>query len=160
MGFERLSRLFGMDDDDFNDLSAETPTAQSTQSSAAPKRQAAQRTQTMKQPATQTVRSTGNVVSMDEVKSNQTSKIVLFEPRVYSDSKEVGTHLLNGRAVIVNFTRIDEKQAKRILDFLTGTVFAIKGEVQRVGDCIFLCTPARFEIDGSISDIIRDQKIN
>jgi cell division inhibitor SepF len=38
-----------------------------------------------------------------------------------------------------------------VIDFLTGTVFAIKGEIQRVGDKIFLCTPAKFEIEGSIS---------
>ncbi|MCD2255308.1 cell division protein SepF [Agrilactobacillus fermenti] len=155
MGFEKISRFFGMNDDDFNDLG--------TNETETPKSATVKTAYETVPPISQSTSKTNvnnNVVSMDTVKSNQTTKIVLFEPRVYSDAKEVGTHLINGRAVIVNFTRIDEKQAKRILDFLTGTIFAIKGEVQRVGDCIFLCTPSKFEIDGSITDIIRKTKVD
>lgn len=154
MGFEKISRFFGMNDEDFND---DLVVDKNKQAPVSETRSAMnQRADTKPTPATDN----SNVVSMNQIKSNKTSKIVLFEPRVYSDAKEVGTHLLNGRAVIVNFTRVDEKQSKRIIDFLTGTIFAIKGEIQRVGDCIFLCTPSKFEIDGSISDIIRDKKIN
>lgn len=155
MGFEKISRFFGMNDEDFND----DLTVNETRQDSVPEREFAntERTETNK---TTTTADNSNVVSMSQIKSSKTSKIVLFEPRVYSDAKEVGTHLLNGRAVIVNFTRIDEKQAKRIIDFLTGTIFAIKGEIQRVGDRIFLCTPSKFEIDGNISDIIRDKKVN
>ncbi|MFD1671141.1 cell division protein SepF [Agrilactobacillus yilanensis] len=153
MGFEKISRFFGMSDEDFNEDINNEPAQQQAPVQESTARERSEMRQ--KAPVENT-----NVVSMNQVKNNQTSKIVLFEPRVYSDAKEVGTHLLNGRAVIVNFTRIDEKQAKRIIDFLTGTIFAIKGEIQRVGDCIFLCTPSKFEIDGNISDIIRDKKIN
>ncbi len=68
--------------------------------------------------------------------------------------KKVGKSLLENKAVIVNFTRIEATQATRIVDFLTGAVFAINGEIQRVGDQIFLCTPPNYEIDGNLSDIV------
>ncbi|KRM90730.1 cell division protein SepF [Liquorilactobacillus cacaonum] len=78
-------------------------------------------------------------------------KIALFEPRVYSDVKSIATRLLNNQAVVINFQRMDEQQSKRIVDFLTGTVFAINGEIQRIGDRIFLCTPAGFVVEGNVT---------
>lgn len=95
-----------------------------------------------------------NIISMTAAGNAKMNKIVLCEPRIYSDAKKVGKHLLENKAVIVNFTRIEGTQASRIIDFLTGTVFAINGEIQRVGEQIFLCTPPNYEIDGNLSDII------
>ena len=95
-----------------------------------------------------------NIISMTAAGNAKMNKIVLCEPRIYSDAKKVGKHLLENKAVIVNFTRIEGAQASRIIDFLTGTVFAINGEIQRVGEQIFLCTPPNYEIDGNLSDII------
>lgn len=85
--------------------------------------------------------------------SNSINKIMVIEPRIYSDAKEVGNYLLNSSAVIVNFSNIDSMQARRIIDFLTGTVFAVQGEIKRIGDQIFLCTPSNFEIDGNLSQL-------
>lgn len=102
-----------------------------------------------KQPRAKSFR--GNkVVSMNNP-AEKTAKIVVFEPRIYSDAKEVGTHLLNNKAVVVNFDRIEPSDATRIVDFLTGTVFAISGEIRRVGEKIFLVTPANFQIDGTLA---------
>lgn len=91
------------------------------------------------------------VVAMSNPSEQATAKIVVYEPRVYSDAKEIGTHLLNNKAVVVNFDQIDPAAATRIVDFLTGTVFAINGEIKRVGEQIFLATPANFQIDGSLA---------
>lgn len=94
-----------------------------------------------------------NVVS---IKSGltPTSKIVIYEPRVYSDAKEVAQNLLNNKAIIINFSRMDDASARRIVDFITGTVYALSGEIQRVGDKIFLATPPKFETDGKISELV------
>lgn len=95
------------------------------------------------------------VVSMstasDRTKAN--SKIAIYQPRVYSDAKVIAKQLLNNKAVIVNFNNVNDDQSKRIVDFLTGTIYALNGEIKRVGEKIFLCTPPKFEIDGSIPDI-------
>ncbi|MFC6180106.1 cell division protein SepF [Lactiplantibacillus daowaiensis] len=77
------------------------------------------------------------------------SKIALFEPKIYSDVKEIASQLLKNQAVIVNFDHVDDQMARRIVDFLTGTVFAINGEIERIGDEIFLCIPENYEVSGS-----------
>ncbi|WP_294974621.1 cell division protein SepF [uncultured Leuconostoc sp.] len=84
--------------------------------------------------------------------SSANSKIALFEPKVYSDSRAIASQILGGEAVVVNFTQIDEAQAKRILDFLGGAIYAVNGEIERIGQSIFLVTPATFEISGTLTD--------
>lgn len=90
------------------------------------------------------------VVSLNAPRAT-VNKISLFEPRLYADVQDIASQLLNQQAVIVNFSRIDDDTARRIVDFLTGTVFAIDGDIERIGDAIFLCTPKNFEITGDLS---------
>ncbi|MDN7144476.1 cell division protein SepF [Liquorilactobacillus mali] len=101
------------------------------------------------------------VVSLDGKRRTMSEKkIALFEPRVYSDVKAIATRLLSDQAAVVNFQRMDEQQSKRIVDFLTGTIFAINGEIQRVGDQIFLCTPAGFVVEGNVTSEFTDSDFN
>ena len=100
---------------------------------------------------------TNKVVAMKSPENPYQSKIVVFEPRVYSEVQEIADLLLSNQSVILNFTRIEEDQAKRIVDFLTGTIYAISGDIQRVGEEIFLCTPKNVEIDGVISDVVQEK---
>ncbi|MGX1264719.1 cell division inhibitor SepF [Rossellomorea marisflavi] len=66
-----------------------------------------------------------NVVSLQSVQKS--SKVILVEPRVYAEAQEIADHLKNRRSVLVNLQRIQHDQAKRIVDFLSGTVYAIGG---------------------------------
>ncbi len=84
--------------------------------------------------------------------AQKSSKVVLVEPRVYAEAQDISEHLKNKRAVVVNLQRIDREQGIRIIDFLSGTVYALGGDIQRIGKDIFLCTPDNVEVDGSISD--------
>lgn len=108
---------------------------------------------TRREPAT-----TNTVVSMKNPENPYQSKIVVFEPRVYSEVQEIADLLLSNQSVILNFTRIEEDQAKRIVDFLTGTIYAISGDIQRIGEEIFLCTPKNVEIDGVLSDVMQEKE--
>lgn len=93
-----------------------------------------------------------NVVSLQSVQ--QSSKVILIEPRVYAEAQEVADHLVNRRAVVVNLQRIQHDQAIRIVDFLSGTVYAIGGDIQRIGKDIFLCTPDNVEVSGNITEMM------
>lgn len=95
-----------------------------------------------------------NIVSLQSVQKS--SKVVLVEPRVYAEAQDIADHLKNRRAVIVNLQRIDHAQAKRIVDFLSGTVYAVGGDIQRIGTNIFLCTPDNVEVSGNISEYLQD----
>ncbi|GER65536.1 cell division protein SepF [Weizmannia acidilactici] len=99
-----------------------------------------------------------NVVSLQSVQKS--SKVILEEPRVYADAQEIADHLKNRRAVVVNLQSMPHDQAKRIVDFLSGTVYAIAGDIQRIGSNIFLCTPDNVEVSGKISEFLQEQDYN
>jgi cell division inhibitor SepF len=80
------------------------------------------------------------------------SKMILLEPRAFSESQQIADHLRSRNAVLVNFRRVTPDQAKRIIDFLSGTIYAIGGDIQKVGGGIFLCTPNNVNIQGKITD--------
>ena len=105
---------------------------------------------------------TKNVVTMNQSSQGhstyESSKMCLFEPRVFSDTQDIADELKNRRATLVNLQRIDKVSAKRIIDFLSGTVYAIGGDIQRVGSDIFLCTPDNVEVAGSITDQIENME--
>ncbi|WP_276805108.1 cell division protein SepF [Lactobacillus hominis] len=139
MAFDKLGRFFGIAEDEDMNESSYTEEMDTTPEPEKNERRA-------------------NVVSINSG-STPTSKIVLYEPRVYSDAKEVAQNLLSNKAIIINFARMDDAQSRRIVDFITGTVYALNGEIQRVGDKIFLATPPKFETDGKIAELV-DKKDN
>ncbi|MYV00747.1 cell division protein SepF [Ligilactobacillus salivarius] len=98
------------------------------------------------------------VMSLMSSKNNSTTvqreqKIMVFDPSVFSDVKNIGKMILNGRAVIVNFRKMDENQIHRVIDFLSGLIFAVNGDMQRIGEKMFLCTPKNFKIEGDLSNL-------
>ena len=80
------------------------------------------------------------------------SKMILLEPRAFSESQQIADYLKHRNAVVVNLKRVTPDQAKRIVDFLSGTLYAIGGDLQKLGGGIFLCTPKNVVVDGKISD--------
>ena len=84
--------------------------------------------------------------------------MMLLEPRAYSESQQIADYLKNRCAVVVNLKRVTPDQAKRIVDFLYGTIYAIGGNLQKLGGGIFLCTPNNVNIQGKITDDTKDPK--
>lgn len=91
-----------------------------------------------------------NVVNLTKIETS-TAKVTLYEPRSYHEVQEIADNLLNKRSVVINLHQVDRQQAKRIVDFLSGTVYAIKGDIQKLGLSTFLCTPENVEVTGEIS---------
>ncbi len=81
-----------------------------------------------------------------------TGKMILLEPRAFSESQQIADHLKKRNTVVVNMKRVTQEQAKRIIDFLSGTVYAIGGDLQKIGVGIFLCTPKNVNVEGAITD--------
>ncbi|TWT28111.1 cell division protein SepF [Planomicrobium sp. CPCC 101110] len=97
-----------------------------------------------------------NIVSLQS--AMKSSKVNLVEPRVYAEAQDIAEHLKSKRAVVVNLQRIEKDQGLRIIDFLSGTVYALGGDIQRIGTDIFLCVPDTVEVDGAISDFYYDDQ--
>ena len=79
-------------------------------------------------------------------------KMILLEPRAYSESQQIADHLKKRNTVVVNMKKVTSDQAKRIVDFLSGTVYAISGDMQKIGNGIFLCTPKNIDVEGKITE--------
>ncbi|OLS42028.1 cell division protein SepF [Bacillus sp. MRMR6] len=94
-----------------------------------------------------------NVVSLQSVQKS--SKVILVEPRVYAEAQDITDHLKSRRAVVVNLQRIGHEEGRQIVDFLSGAVYALGGDIQKVGSSIFLCTPDNVEISGNISELVQ-----
>lgn len=95
-----------------------------------------------------------NVVSLTSVQKN--TKMVLCEPRSYNEVQEIADHVVNRKSVIVNLQRVDTEQARQIIDFLSGTVYALSGQIRKLGTQTFLCTPEFVEIAGNITEIMEE----
>ena len=80
------------------------------------------------------------------------NKMILLEPRAYSESQQIADHLKNRNSVVVNLKRVTSDQAKRIIDFLSGCIYAIGGTMQKIGVGIYLCTPKNVNVQGKITD--------
>ena len=92
-------------------------------------------------------------------KTGLAGKITVMEPRAYSEAMTIAKRIIAGEATLVNFRLVEEKQARRIVDFLTGTVYALDGDIKRVGDEIFVCTRNGLEIDSSTAQSFADMNM-
>lgn len=98
-----------------------------------------------------------NVVAMNQQQAMKKPRITILEPRMYSEAQEVADVLLSNQSVILNFRRMEKPQAKKMIDFLMGTTYAIKGDIQRIGEEIFVCTPQSVELDGNELQALKNQ---
>jgi cell division inhibitor SepF len=94
-------------------------------------------------------RNKGNIVS---IHSQKNMRMIMSEPRNYEDTQDIADHLRSRRSVVVNLHKARGDQALRIVDFLSGTVYALNGTISKIGPNIFLCTPDNVDILGSISE--------
>lgn len=86
------------------------------------------------------------------VDDNRANKMVLLEPRAYSEATQIADYLKKRNTVVLNLKRVTKEQAKRITDFVSGTIYAIGGSMQKIGGGTFLCAPKNVAVEGKISD--------
>jgi cell division inhibitor SepF len=74
------------------------------------------------------------------------SRIEKVTPRTYNDARTIGEHYRAGVPVIMNLSEIEDDDAKRLVDFAAGLVFAVHGSINRVTAKVFLLSPANVEV--------------
>lgn len=74
------------------------------------------------------------------------SKIVTLTPTTYNEARSVGEHYRDGTPVIMNLTEMDDADAKRLVDFAAGLIFATRGDIERVTNKVFLLSPANISV--------------
>lgn len=69
------------------------------------------------------------------------SRIVTLQPTTYNDARAVGEHYRDGTPVIMNLSEMEDADAKRLVDFAAGLIFATHGDIERVTNKVFLLSP-------------------
>ena len=148
---DKLSQFFFLDEEemDFSEIPQEKGSNQvSAPGMSQNNRPAKKADQPKKTNVRQARPSETNVVPIGQ-RTAQKPKIKIVEPRTYSEVQSIADLILKNYTVILNFRRIEKEKAKKILDFLMGTVYAIDGDIQRIGEEIFVCAPSNVDLDGT-----------
>ncbi len=74
------------------------------------------------------------------------SRITTLHPRNYNEARTIGEHFRDGIPVIMNLSEMDDSDAKRLVDFSAGLVFATRGSIERVTSKVFLLSPANVSV--------------
>ena len=86
-------------------------------------------------------------------------EVCVVKPSTVEDAREIAENLLNGRTVVLNVEGVPVDIAQRIIDFTSGSCFAISGNLQKIANYIFIITPENVDISGdflSIADSIEN----
>ena len=94
-----------------------------------------------------------NVVDFSSAQSARESaqgniklRVIVIEPKSFDDAQQVANCLREKRPVVINFENTDADAAKRIIDFISGTTYALNGEIKKVGRNVFLCAPSNVNV--------------
>ncbi len=81
-------------------------------------------------------------------------EVCVIKPASVEDAREISETLLSGRTVILNLEGLDLEIAQRIIDFTSGSTFAIDGNLQKISNYIFLVTPTNVDISGDLQNLL------
>ena len=95
-------------------------------------------------------KNSGKVVNMPQAQS-QAIKMVISQPTTFEQSDEICGFLKEKKSVIVNLEYVNKDVARRIVDFISGGVYALDGYIQKVSNSIFLVAPSNYEITNEMA---------
>lgn len=88
------------------------------------------------------------VVSMPQP---QQIKMVITQPTSFEQSEEICNYLKEKKSIIVNLEYVNKDVARRIVDFISGSVHALDGHIQKVSNAIFLVAPVNYDISSNLA---------
>jgi cell division inhibitor SepF len=84
------------------------------------------------------------------------SRITTLHPRTYNEARTIGENFREGVPVIMNLSEMDDNDAKRLVDFAAGLVFAVRGTIERVTAKVFLLSPPNVSVAAEDKQRIAD----
>ena len=99
---------------------------------------------------------TNKVVKMH---SESQLKVVIMQPENFDDAQEICDHLKNKKPVVINLETLEKEGAQRIIDFLSGSVYALDGTIQKISNGIFIIAPFNVDILGDFKDELRNKGV-
>ncbi len=84
-------------------------------------------------------------------------EVCIMKPSSFEDSQDICDMLLGGRAAVVNLEGFDPLDAQRIMDFISGCVYAINGKLHQISKYIFIFSPDSIDISGDYLEFMPDE---
>lgn len=110
---------------------------------------------TKQQPAPVKTKSTSKVSPIRTRKANSPGmEVCVIKPHTMEDAREITETLLANCTVVLNMEGLDLEVAQRIIDFASGSCYAIDGNLQKISNYIFIITPASVDISGDFQEIL------
>lgn len=91
--------------------------------------------------------------------ANKNNKVILLEPLSFDDCQLVSDHLKGRKIVIINLENIETSLARRIIDFVGGTAYALGGCLQKVGTGTIIATPSNVDVSGDINNVSQPKEV-
>ena len=91
--------------------------------------------------------------SRNAVSRMNSNEVCIFKPSSIEDSREITETLLQGKAVVINFEGLHVEISQRIIDFISGSCYALDGNLQKISNYIFIATPNSVDISGDFQDL-------
>lgn len=91
------------------------------------------------------------------IHTNNQFKVVIMQPETFDDARDICDHLKNKKPVVVNLENISKETAQRVVDFLSGSIYALDGDIQKVSAGIFLIAPNNVDIMGVLKDEMKNK---
>ena len=86
--------------------------------------------------------------------SSSQMRVVVIQPESFDEARDITNHLKSKKPIVVNLESVDKNVARRIIDFLSGAVYALDGDIQKVSNGIFIIAPNNVDI---MSDVIKNE---
>ena len=86
-------------------------------------------------------------------------EVAVLQPQSYADAREIADRLKTKRAVVINLEDLAKEEAIKVLDFVSGVVYALEGEIQKVSGGIFLIAPYNVSIASDVRDELKNTGI-
>ena len=93
-------------------------------------------------------------ITKNRRQGQQGMEVCVIKPSAIEDELEITETLLNGRTVVINMEGLNVEVAQRIIDFTSGATFAMRGNLQKISNYIFLATPNGVDISGDIQNLM------
>ena len=101
-------------------------------------------------PAAPSTGFSGQILNMS---ASNKQEVVLFRPGTFNDTSKAADDLRNRKAVIVNMENVDKAMARRVVDFLSGCVYALDGDVKKIAQSAYLFCPHNMDIVGDLETL-------
>ena len=134
------------DDEDYDDYDEELDDFEEPAQESAPR---ARRSSPFGAPAPAAPSFGGQVLNMNSGKQ----EVVLFHAKTFDDAAKAADELCKRKAVILNMENVDKALTRRVVDFLSGSVYALDGRVKKVAQSTYLFCPHNMDVVGDLENI-------